>query len=148
MSQRMPALSIRPARIRDASVIYELTTAMGYQNTLGELRSRLDEILANGDNEIFVASDDATLVGWVHVFVARRLGVPGFAEIGGIVTLQRYRRRGIGQLLIEHCESWARGMNLSSLRARCNAQRREAHAFYENSAFVGSKSQTVFVKRL
>ena len=148
ISKRKPVLTVHPAMARHAPAILELTVAMGYQCSLAEIRSRLDTILGDDDNTVFVACHDATVVGWVHVFVARRLGVPEFAEIGGIVTLQQYRHRGVGRLLVAQCESWARHMNLSNLRGRCNTQRREAHAFYENSAFVGSKDQTVFIKRL
>lgn len=139
---------VRPALCEDAPAIHELTVFMGYQCTLEDFRARLEEILGAAENEIFLACDDVALAGWVHIFVARRLGVPGFVEIGGIVIREQHQRRGVGRLLIAQCESWARDKYYTSMRVRCSTLRPEAHAFYQAAAFDMTKSQFVFEKRL
>ena len=139
-------LTVRRARLGDAGAILEISSGMGIECNDGEFALHLGDLLKSSDNEIFVAMVGVTMAGWVHVFTARRVGMAGFAEIGGLVTRRAFRRRGVGQLLVRQCATWARRNHRSRLRVRCNARREGAHEFYEKIGFARVKDQVVYEK--
>ena len=140
------SLTVRPARLSDAGAILEISGDMGIECREGELDLHLGEILNSTDHEVFVAMVGNTIAGWVHVFAARRVGVAGFAEIGGLVTRKAFRRKGVGQLLVEQCETWAKRNHKSRIRVRCNPRREGAHEFYGKIGFARIKDQVVYEK--
>ncbi len=142
------SLTTRRADASDAPVLLKMSTDMGLECNSGEFSDHLCELLISAENEVFVARLEATIAGWAHVFVARRLGIARFAEIGGLVTGQQYRHRGVGRVLVRECERWARHNHHAYLRVRCNARRRGAHEFYEKTGFERVKNQLVYEKCL
>lgn len=142
------SLTTRRADASDAPVLLEMSTDMALQCSAGEFSDHLCELLDSAENEVFVARFNAFIAGWAHVFVTRRLGIERFAEIGGLVTRQQYRHRGVGRALVRQCEIWARHNHRAYLRVRCNARRRGAHEFYEKTGFERVKNQVVYEKCL
>ena len=66
--------NIRQATIKDASDISSLSNQLGYptnqKDTLDCLRT-----LLNSENHVVIVADlsDGTIIGWIHVFKARRI---------------------------------------------------------------------------
>ena len=58
------------------------------------------------------------------------------------------RSRGIGKVLLEAAQDWARRMGCIAIAVRSNIVRDRAHAFYESNGFELTKSQKVFSKIL
>jgi GNAT superfamily N-acetyltransferase len=110
--------------------------------------ARLRSIGSRPDHAVLVAADGARLLGWVHVFVTRRLETDARAEIGGLVVDESCRGRGLGRALVRSAEAWARSYGLRLLRVRSNVTRERAHRFYEREGFREEKRQTVFTREL
>ena len=136
---------IRPAGVEDVSALHRLSGELGYPSTPSEIDARLDRLARSRDDAVFVAqSDGGEILGWVHVFSALRLESDGFAEIGGLVVSDRWRRRGVGQALMRSCLDWATERGHEKLRVRTRTGREEAHLFYGSLGFARTKTQEVF----
>ena len=142
-------MRIRVATLEDAAAIASLSSQLGYPAVTAEVARLYAPILQHGDHAVFLAEDqDGTVSGWVHVFLSRRLFVPTFAELGGIVVDEARRGSGIGRALLARAEKWAVETECSMLRIRSNVRRAGAHQFYERMGYTASKSQHVFDKKL
>ena len=140
---------VRQAHYADADAILGLAAELRSDGESGGGdAAALVELVDNPDNDVFVAEADGRLAGWVHVFMARRVGMPAFAEIGGLVTRAEFRRRGVGRALVRRCESWARTRHGASLRVRCDIRRQGANLFYRAVGFIRSKDQVVHEKNI
>jgi GNAT superfamily N-acetyltransferase len=80
--------------------------------------------------------------------VSRRLFVPPFAELGGLVVRDSHRRRGVASGLLLRAEGWAAEIGCHVFRIRTNTQRIESAPFYRHRGYVLSKTQYVFEKIL
>jgi GNAT superfamily N-acetyltransferase len=140
---------IRPSLPKDADAISSLSAQLGYPLSPGEVAPLQASLLQLADHRVFVAEDDRGQVrGWVHVFISRRLFVPPFAELGGMVVELTHRRSGIGSALLNKAEEWASEAGCLLIRIRSNTQRVEADHFYRDVGYVLSKTQGVFQKEL
>lgn len=140
--------STRVATINDVEYITELSCQLGYETTREKIRQRLTEILNHADNCVFVAVNDAKVIGWIHGFYSLRIESESFVEIGGLVVDKNYRKTGIGKLLIETVYEWSNLKKCNNIRVRSNTIRKEAHQFYKNLGFTETKEQKVFGKQL
>jgi GNAT superfamily N-acetyltransferase len=142
-------MTIRPARRADAEAIALLAAQLGYPAPAHEVALLLASVLPLPDHAVFVAEDEqGRIAGWLHVFIAKRLFVLPFAELGGIVVNEAHRCRGIGAALLAKAEEWALGAGCSVLRIRSNTRRVEVDSFYRDRGFDLSKTQSVFEKSL
>jgi GNAT superfamily N-acetyltransferase len=139
---------IRAATRRDATAIARLATQLGYPTGPEACAERLVEIRRRADDAVLVAEVGGRVVGWVHVFGARRVESEPFAELGGLVVDEAERGRGIGGWLVEAAEGWAREHGFATIRVRSNVVREDALRFYDRRRYVRSKTQAVFTKRL
>jgi GNAT superfamily N-acetyltransferase len=143
------AMQIRTATLDDAAAIAALSSQLGYPTDAAEVAHLYASILPHGDHAVFLAEDeDGAISGWAHVFLSRRLFVPTYAELGGLVVDETRRESGIGRALLERAERWAVEAGCSLLRIRTNVQRTEAHRFYARMGYTASKAQHVLDKKL
>jgi GNAT superfamily N-acetyltransferase len=70
------------------------------------------------------------------------------AEIVGLVVDAAARRRGVGTLLVNAAEQWARAANLADIVVRSNVMRDASHGFYLASGFGRVKTQHIYAKSL
>jgi GNAT superfamily N-acetyltransferase len=147
-SSTMLSVTIRAACASDADAIAELTTQLGYDLTEEDSAHRLSRILLRNDQQFFVADLDNRAVGWVHVVLAEYVDAEAFVVIAGLVVDRNYRRRGIGRVLMDRAEIWARERGCSIVRLTSSSTRTTAHRFYENLGYTNIKTQYSFVKPL
>ena len=88
------------------------------------------------------------MVGWIDVFMSRLVEADQHAEIGGFVVDEGCRAQGVGRLLLERAEEWARAEGCVVMTLRSNVIREQAHAFYQNSGYTVVKTQKAFHKTL
>ncbi len=135
--------------MRDAERIAALAGQLGYPSTTHQVRRRIERIRGRPDHRALVAETaDGEVVGWLHVFVSRLLESDSFAEIGGLVVDENHRGSGVGKLLMQHAESWARARGCRTVRLRSNVIRKDAHTFYTKLGYHVTKMQYAFAKKL
>lgn len=141
-------ITIRNAEIKDSKSITELSNELGYETLNIDIQNRLNRILENPDNCVYVAIKKGKVVGWIHGFYSMRVESNFFVEIGGLVVNENFRKNGIGKKLVDKVIEWTYLHKCDKVRVRCNVVRKESHRFYENIGFEINKEQKIFDKRL
>lgn len=135
---------IRSASESDAIGINKVSEHLGYsQLSPTESITKLQELLDSSQDQVFVAEQNGLIIGWLHLFYARRLASDNFFEIGGLVVSPYSRGYGVGRALVQ----FSQDKNLGKFRVRCNEKRLDAHKFYESIGYSGNKVQRVFQAR-
>jgi len=134
--------TIREAISSDANAIWQLNCdEMGYQYSLDDTVLNIARLLSSNADKIFVAVSDDLVVGYVHANDYDLIYAPHMKNIMGIAVSSDYKKRGIGRALLQYVEDWARETGASGIRLVSGATRTEAHTFYRNCGFTGSKEQ-------
>jgi N-acetylglutamate synthase-like GNAT family acetyltransferase len=94
-------MQIRSAQPSDAAQLTRLSEQLGYASEEEQILQRLTRLLCDEDHAVYVMEVDGEVAGWVHVHGRHLIESPDFAEIGGLVVDRNYRRKGIGELLIQ-----------------------------------------------
>jgi GNAT superfamily N-acetyltransferase len=142
-------IDIRAATQVDVHRMAALCEQLGYPSTPEQVQRRLDQIQQDEDQAVFVAEGvGGQVVGWVQVFGRKLLVVDLHAELGGLVVDEGHRGRGVGGLLMEQAEDWARARGCEALYVRSNVIREGAHRFYEGIGYELIKTSRVFLKEL
>jgi GNAT superfamily N-acetyltransferase len=140
--------AIRLACAGDEERIAILCQQLGYPASQEEVRRRLNQIQQDDQHTVYVAELSGYVVGWVHVHFCQLLVADPQAEIGGLVVDEGHRRCGIGRLLMQQAEQWAREKGCWAVYLRSNVVRKDAHAFYEGIGYSNVKTSTAFRKAL
>lgn len=135
---------IRQISPQDASAVSQLCQQLGYNLSEKLVAENIKSVLSNKDNDAFVALAEHKVIGWIGVSQAIQIESAPFCEIRGLIVDDRYRKNGIGKMLIEKAATWGRERGNKKLRLRCNVKRTEAHLFYQHLNFEQSKEQKVF----
>jgi GNAT superfamily N-acetyltransferase len=138
---------IRNAKVTDVNEISRLCSQLGYKVNPEEITLRLERLIQNRDNAIFVFESQGTLSGRVHVF-GKHLIELEYAEIGGLVVDNNSRSQGIGEKLMRKSEEWAKKNGYKAIRLRSGGQRKEAHKFYEKIGYKNINLQQLFMIEL
>lgn len=145
MSGRSGQVAVRRARMDDAARLAALCRQLGYPASQARIRRRLRRILGRLDHAVFVARETGrALLGWVHVHRRELLEEDPQAEIEGLVVDVGHRGRGVGRLLTERAEAWARSRGCGAVRLRTNVIRTGAHRFYAALGYRHLKTQRVY----
>ncbi len=133
--------TIRAASESDALGINTVSKGLGYSELSSEeILLKFRGILTSTLDQVYVAEEDDQVIGWLHIFYARRLASEDFFEIGGLVVSHEARGKGVGRDLVRY----AQDSNNGKFRVRCNELRLGSHRFYEAIGFSSSKVQRVF----
>jgi GNAT superfamily N-acetyltransferase len=142
-------INIRRARQPDAGQVALLCEQLGYPASVDDISQRLRTMSENTDHAIYVAEvSEGKVVGWVHVYSRRLLVYVPHAAIGGLIVDEAFRGAGIGRLLMQKAEGWARGQGLQVVQVRSGADRQGAHRFYRNVGYGYVKTSSTFRKTL
>jgi GNAT superfamily N-acetyltransferase len=142
-------MTIRKAKVADATRLAELSEVLGYPVKAEVIRRRLERLLAKPDHVVFVAEVPRALVaGWIHAAEQDILEVGRSGEILGLVVAANRRGEGIGRRLVERVECWAAERGLERVSVRSNVTRVESHPFYERTGYVRVKTQHAYRKSI
>ena len=149
MSGVARAVTCREMRNEDAPRVAELAGELGYPSTAAQILARKSELDRLGQSGIFVAEGaEGGVIGWIIVGEMCSLELDPHAEVKGLVVASEARNRGVGVLLMEAGEAWARARGLREMVLRSNVIRDRAHAFYRRIGYEEQKRQVKFRKRL
>ena len=142
-------ITIREASHQDAEAIALLNReAMGYDYPAEDTARKLEIILRSDRDKVFVAVTGECVVGYIHANDYDVLYFPTMKNIMGIAVDSAYRRQGIGKLLLNAVEHWAKETGAEGIRLVSGANRTDAHQFYMDCGFEGGKKQLNFKKHM
>ena len=126
------AVTIREATVHDAAAVAALLGELDYPSSPAQAVERLERIAADPSTWVIVAEVDSELAGLgaLHVQNLVERDEPG-CEVAGLVVAQRFRRDGIGELLMQALEDEARRRGGKFMVLNTAHRRADAHAFYE-----------------
>lgn len=141
--------TIRTARAADAGRIALLSGQLGYPATAEDVRRRLRRLDGDTEHAVYVAVEPGgEIVAWFHIHLVHLIESDTQAEVSALVVDATRRSQGIGRLLMQQAEQWARAKGCRSVRLRSRITRERAHAFFEELGYNVLKTQKVFVKKL
>jgi GNAT superfamily N-acetyltransferase len=126
------SVTIREATARDAAAVAALLGELGYPSSPAQAAERIGRIAADPFTWIIVAEVESELAGLaaLHVQNLVERDEPG-CEVAGLIVGERFRRRGIGELLMQALEDEARRRGGKVMVLNTAHRRADAHAFYE-----------------
>lgn len=142
-------MTVRHAQAGDLPAILALLEeALGYrQEHSAETNARLRRILDHPDYSTFVAVRENAVVGFIGLIRCIAYEFEGdYLRVAAFAVRQEEQGRGVGGLLLEQAERFARESGFTCLAVNSGLARRPAHAFYEKHGFV--KKGYGFAKRL
>lgn len=143
------ACTVRLARRSDSDRIAELAGQLGYPSTGEEVRKRLSQMQDAKQHAVFVAEIlTGQVAGWIGIGVFRAVELETFAEITGLIVDEDTRSCGIGKMLLDAADKWARRVGCPVISVRSNVTRDRAHQFYTNNGYEYVKTQKELRKKL
>ena len=99
-----------------------------------------EEIEADKNNELIVAENDGAVVGALQLTFTPSISFQGGKRAGveSVRVDAQFRGQGIGRELMLFAINRAREENCVSMQLTTNAERADAHRFYENLGFKKS----------
>jgi len=140
---------IRDAQPEDVEELTSLMTDLGYPTTLEEFKVRFENISAHPDYRTIVAIANGEMVGMAGLSKNIFYEMNGnYMRILAFVVKRSARKLGIGKILIEASERWAReqGLHTVVISSGNRAERDTAHVFYQKMGYAIKSSG--FVKKL
>jgi ribosomal protein S18 acetylase RimI-like enzyme len=97
-------------------------------------------LISDESTAVFVAELEGNIVGFVHAIVRDAADIPilvprRFAIIDGIVVRSKYKKRGIGRMLMKGIEEWIKEKGASSIELNVYEFNEEAITFYESLGY-------------
>ena len=116
------------------------------RTTLSELQSHIQNTVIEGEDCIYIAIDDGSVIGFIH---AERGKFNRTRHTAYIVTgvLETRRGQGIGTALFKHLDKWARESGITRLELTVERDNRPAKHLYEKSGFTveGVRKNSMYV---
>lgn len=140
---------VRKMEIEDAEAVSELNGELGYPVNAAVMAARIERMKASNTRDALVAcSNDGSIAGWIEMEIVEHLTSDRTVSISGLVVAAGMRSRGIGKLLLDEAEQWARRRGIARMLVRSRVAREDAHRFYEREGYVRVKTSVVFEKSL
>ena len=148
MEKKDTVISIRLVNGDDASQVCAICCDdLGYQCDRALVKERISQ-LDDVREAVFVAVIDENVVGYIHVEKYNTLYFETMANILGLAVSGKYRRHGVGKVLVDKAERWALDNDISLMRLNSGSSRSGAHKFYRRLGYGSEKDQIRFIKRL
>src|SRR4051812_7632663 len=109
---------LRTPALADAQSIAALSSELGYEVPPSAMAARIEKLTEHSDHRLVVAVVSNEIAGWSQVHAYESLESGYRAEIVGLVVGAKFRRNGIGRLLIEDAISWSSSRHAEALIVR------------------------------
>jgi len=125
-------LRVRPAERGDADALARLCTQLGYPAQPSDMPARIDRLEIDPSASALVAVDDADVVGLITTHLRHTMNhAAPLAQITMLVVDETRHGSGIGRVLVNAAEDWARESGCKRIVVTTALQRADAHKFYE-----------------
>lgn len=140
-------MNIREAAINDYRDLYCLNkNGLGYDYPEDKTKEKLQLVLNQPADKIFVAELDGKVVGYVHLSAYECIYFDSLKNVLALVVDENYRKQGVGRKLMEKAEEWAKETGSNGIRLVSGFNRTDAHQFYEHCGYTLRKEQKNFIK--
>jgi GNAT superfamily N-acetyltransferase len=131
-------VAIRDATRNDADALARLCTQLGHPTTPDVIPERLARLAADSNARIVVAESPAHgVVALATVHIRNTLHHPTpIAQLTVLVVDERVRGSGVGRVIVQAAEHWARERGCRRMVVTTALRRVDAHAFYERIGFT------------
>ncbi len=132
-------IKIREICKNDYDKIFSLmNNELGYANVdYNGLSKRLDLMKAQDNYHIFCAFSDNSLVGFIGTIQEIAFELENdYLRVIGIAVSKSLQCNGIGTLLLNYVENFAKSNGFSLVALNSGLQRFDAHKFYEKNGFL------------
>lgn len=138
---------IRECKVNDCKDIVSLNSnEMGYEYPIEDTMKQLQRLLNDSNHKIYVAVTSDKVVGYIHANNYDLIYSPHLKNIMGIAVSSNFRKSGIGKMLLDEVEQWAKDTGAFGVRLVSGETRIGAHAFYKACGYEENKSQKNFKK--
>lgn len=125
-------IKIRKMKQQDLKEVFLLNkNELYYDCDLVKVKESWDRIKGDKHSVLYVATDCERVVGYIHAGIHESLCFSPMASILTLVVSANYQKNGIGKLLLEAVEIWARTNSCVGIRVLSNESREAAHYFYQ-----------------
>ena len=133
---------VRQAVISDAKDIYYINkTSLGYDYDLEKQKAKIQAVLNDSTQVIFVAETNNKVVGYIHLVNYDVIYADNFKNCMGLAVDNDYKRNGIGSALLKQAEIWAKENGAVGIRLCSGVEREKAHQFYQSQGYEVTKLQ-------
>jgi GNAT superfamily N-acetyltransferase len=130
-------LRVRTAQRGDADALARLCTQMGYPAQPADMPARIERLENDASASALVAVDDANVVGLITTHLRHTMNhAAPLAQITLLVVDESRRGAGIGRVLVNAAEGWARERGCKRIVVTTALQRSDAHKFYERLEYA------------
>lgn len=150
---------IRPIKITDAEAFLNLriqtekeTEMMAFRSgerkeTVTDFTKKLQRNIDSKLNQIFVAEQEGTLVGFVMIY-GKDMKVYSKSRGIAMAVAKKYWRQGIGKALLKHAIDWSRTKKVHRLELDVFAHNNQAALLYKKLGFKkeGVQKDGAFIK--
>lgn len=134
--------TIRRVKLSDADDIYHINkTSLGYDYDLNKQRNKIQKVIQDDSQVIFVAEIDNKAVGYIHLVNYDVIYADNYKNCLGLAVDNNYKRMGIGSALLSKGELWAKENGAAGIRLCSGIERENAHKFYLANGYVENKIQ-------
>lgn len=130
MATETGSVQLRAFKSADLPALYEIDTAC-FPAGVAYSRDELESFIRHGNSKTWVASENDEVAGFV---VAQKVST----EVLHIITIdvkEAWRRRGVGNALMEAAEAWARAQRLEFASLETAENNAPAQAFYRRRGY-------------
>ena len=102
--------------------------------TLEEYSNELDTMLPHNYGQV-VVMDGSTIAGLTGYWIGSKLWCGKYMELDNVVVAEAYRRKGVGKMLFEHMEQWAKEEKCTMLALDSYTTNFKAHRFFYGQGY-------------
>lgn len=142
-------INIRRCMISDAHRIYELSMKeLGYKFSEEQVEANVRRLIGVPTSLILVAESGDEVVGFIHASNHEPVYAPPMKNILGLAVDREYRKNGLGRMLVEAVEKWARETGAAGIRVNSGANMDSGLRFYKALGYDYIRTQYKFKKML
>lgn len=101
---------------------------------LEEYSKELDVMLPHNYGQMVVMDGD-TIAGLTGYWIGSKLWCGKYMELDNVVVSEEYRSQGVGKILFDHMEKWAKEEKCTMLALDSYATNVKAHKFFERQEY-------------
>lgn len=145
----MKELYIREIKYNDYNDIYLLNHEFNPNRSTYsavKVKERIQYMIENSKDIIFACEHFNEVIGYIHGSPYELLFSDSLINVLCFVVKEKYRNNGVGSMLIDKLECWAKDNGFSGIKLLTHPNRIHAHRFYERHGYIHTKDQKNYMK--